>query len=220
MWYTVYEKDSEGRLDYMKKLCLMIVALAAVLSFTACKQTADTEQQTTNPEQQTESIADLISVECIVPNHQSSVQLADGEKAYIDSLLKNGKWGEGLIKMTGNYTITLANGVTFSYASDIGAINDVTHNRYLVFTDEQQRSFNALLKGVSSLVASVEIGMTYAEVVAVLGESGPDIGSGLCLYEWTLPDGSVWIGAFKPQGKGNIPPEDWVLFNFDLVEYH
>ena len=73
---------------------------------------------------------------------------------------------------------------------------------------------------ISALLESVQKGMTYAEAVAVLGESGPDIGSGLCLYEWTLPDGSVWIGAFKPQGKGNIPPEDWVLFNFDLVEYH
>ena len=73
---------------------------------------------------------------------------------------------------------------------------------------------------ISALLESVQKGKTYAEVVAVLGESGPDIGSGLCIYKWTLPDGSVWRGAFKPQGKGNIPPEDWVLFNFDLVEDH
>ena len=73
---------------------------------------------------------------------------------------------------------------------------------------------------ISALLESVQKGMTYAEVVAVLDESGPDIGSGLCMYEWTLPDGSVWRGAFKRQGNGNIPPEDWVLFNFDLVEYH
>lgn len=73
---------------------------------------------------------------------------------------------------------------------------------------------------ISALLESVQKGMTYAEAVAVLGESGPDIGSGLCMYEWTLPDGSVWRGAFKRQGNGNISPEDWVLFNFDLVEYH
>lgn len=70
----------------------------------------------------------------------------------------------------------------------------------------------------SALVASVEVGMTYAEVVAILGESGPDIGSGVCMYEWVLSDGSVWRGSFQQQGDDNSPPEDWVLFNFDLVE--
>lgn len=119
----------------MKKLCLMIVALAAVLSFTACKRTTDTEQQT-------ESIADIQLTNCVHHVQYFSNDAID----YFNSLLKNGKWEEGLIKMSGDYIFMLRNGDTISYASDLGAINDEANNRYLLLTDEQKSTLNEFLK--------------------------------------------------------------------------
>lgn len=101
----------------------------------------------------------LMLVGCANPFSSSKVQFtgrikitspsyfSDEEKAYFYSLINSGKWGEGdIIKMTGDYTFTFEKDVTLSYASDIGAINDTTHNRHLELTDEQKNALNEFLK--------------------------------------------------------------------------
>lgn len=48
---------------------------------------------------------------------------------------------------------------------------------------------------------SVEVGMTFTEVVAILGRPQRDIGSGAILAEWDMQSGKKLIVCFNPSGS-------------------
>lgn len=48
---------------------------------------------------------------------------------------------------------------------------------------------------------SVEVGMTFTEVVAILGRPQRDIGSGAMLAEWDMQSGKKLIVCFNPSGS-------------------
>lgn len=147
---------------------------------------------------------------------------SDEEKAYFYSLINSGKWGEGgVIKMIGDYTFTLENDVILSYASDMGAINDTTHNRYLVLTDEQKNTLNAILLGTnqSSLSNSgfadstTSSNLEYGDLISITSRSFFSDEESAYFYS-LLEDGKWKKGLIKMSGDYTFTFEKDVTLSY------
>lgn len=56
-------------------------------------------------------------------------------------------------------------------------------------------------------IDEIEIGMTYSEVVELIGEPDGDVGSGFIIYEWSLGGKEklhIWFSRFDIEGKYNF----------------
>lgn len=55
------------------------------------------------------------------------------------------------------------------------------------------------------------VGMRYADVMRVMGSKGEDIGSGVVIYEWQMPDGKVLHVWFDTK--------NWILDEYTVTRY-
>ena len=65
-------------------------------------------------------------------------------------------------------------------------------------------------------VAQIEEGMTYDEMVALLGEPDAEVGSGFFIVEWSISDGTYlhwWMG-----GEMRIDTESWNRYKEDTTD--
>ena len=53
------------------------------------------------------------------------------------------------------------------------------------------------VRTAEEVAAQIEIGMQFDEVVSIVGEDGKDVGSGMVIYEWKMPDGKYLRVSFE-----------------------
>ena len=65
----------------------------------------------------------------------------------------------------------------------------------------------------------VRRGMTYGQVMWLMGEEFDTVGSGVVRYEWELSRGRYLYVIFQlPRGEGAIPPEDLIVKTAEITE--
>lgn len=69
----------------------------------------------------------------------------------------------------------------------------------------------------ASIVTKIVPGMTYAEVRALIGSDGTEIGSGAILYEWSFKDGEKLFVWFSNSDSTDATiPDNLIVTESDL----
>lgn len=58
-------------------------------------------------------------------------------------------------------------------------------------------------RSAEEVAEQIEVGMTFDDVLSIVGEDGEDVGSGKTIYEWKMPDGKYLLVSFEhsPQAQ-------------------
>lgn len=105
-----------------------------------------------------------------------------------------------------------------SYFEDVTP--SVGSGRFLAFLSEEEAVFRqavdelqrAINKPVHPMEEQIVPGQTYAEVCAILGRDGTDIGGGVILYQWELENGKKLLVWFRENSKKNSRyPDDLIV---------
>ena len=93
--------------------------------------------------------------------------------------------------------LVVIGGVTvLCFATDIFDKND--HNTWYAPAEEG---------GIDdSLAEKIKVGMTFDEIVAIIGKPQRDVGSGAWLMEWEMKSGNILVVAFNavPDSERNL----------------
>ena len=59
-------------------------------------------------------------------------------------------------------------------------------------------ALSACANRIKAKSSEIQVGMTYEEIVEILGEEGTDVGSGFTIYEWDCGNGEalhIWFNV-------------------------
>lgn len=167
-------------------------------------------------------------------NSGFELTLGEDDAKEFFSIMNTSEWEEGCLKYRGDYRFVIdGQESTLEYFSEKGLFLDHSQNKQLFLTKQQKEYIDKIFqvkaeeaatdteayehatdtqniteteKELNNISSEIKNGMSYSEVIAILGEEYNELDSG---YFWTLFDGSTLKISFD-----KVPNDEWSVNDF------
>ncbi len=226
------------RKKFVKSMFLLIITVL-ILSMCSCSSNKGTTTLL-NTGMTTFDFEDSV---VLVKHNDSgaSFTISEENSQYIANLIHDAEFVPDILKLHFDYEF-VTESTTWMYCSEVGGFSNLIENISFQVSESEKSHLSEIIAATSSfdindhntwyedaknggidddMTEKIKVGMTFSEVVEIIGKPQRDTGTGAWVMEWDMKSGKVFVVCFNPGASDDHGAESTTdQSRNDLISYH